>query len=203
MRLHAFRPVIVPIVGGFVVGAALLAHAPTALAATEMIVNFAPHPHGAPDSSTLEAIGDSIAEGALEAGWYVVERAPGDISLSITVRGKHKATVRVEFDEERVSLRYEDSVNLDYSPDGFTRRIGHHEYHVEGPRIHRNYNVWVTKLANRIDFRIAHPLVHPERGTSANPPLIADELEKLDKLRQRGVLTDAEFEHQKMKLLNR
>jgi hypothetical protein len=42
---------------------------------------------------------------------------------------------------------------------------------------------------------------NPPERSSGSPLLIADELEKLDKLRQRGLLTQGEFDQQKAKLL--
>ena len=44
---------------------------------------------------------------------------------------------------------------------------------------------------------------NPPNQSNASPLLVADELDKLDKLRLRGVLTQGEFDQQKAKLLTR
>ena len=45
--------------------------------------------------------------------------------------------------------------------------------------------------------------VEPRPASSGQSILIADELEKLDALRDKGILTDEEFDRQKAKLLAR
>jgi hypothetical protein len=52
-------------------------------------------------------------------------------------------------------------------------------------------------LADQITLQMQNP---PERS-NASPLRIADELDKLEELRQRGVLTQGEFDQQKAKLL--
>lgn len=74
----------------------------------------------------------------------------------------------------------------------------------KGPRIHPNYNVWVRQLADQVAGRTA-VILEANRGqeSEGSVSLIADELEKIDRLRQRGVLTQDEFDEQKKKLLAR
>jgi hypothetical protein len=45
--------------------------------------------------------------------------------------------------------------------------------------------------------------IRVEQTRTPSPIMIADELEKLDALRERGVLTQEEFDRQKAKLLAR
>ena len=76
---------------------------------------------------------------------------------------------------------------------------------IKGPRIHSNYNIWIDQLAKRIAI---HTKVPPKSNLTDTAPsrnfiLIADELEKLDALRERGVLSQEEFEQQKIRLLAR
>ena len=44
---------------------------------------------------------------------------------------------------------------------------------------------------------------NPPKQSNASSLSVADELDKLDKLRQRGVLTQGEFDQEKAKLLAR
>ena len=89
-------------------------------------------------------------------------------------------------------IDYLGSVNPKYSPnDLVTRRRGWVRVNVKGPRIHGNYNKWVDALAVRIAARVSHPM--QQAGPAREQPsalFVANELEKLDALRQRGVLTD-------------
>ena len=195
--------------------------------ATVPLENVAARPHGASPSVTLEQIRASITRAASERGWSLVESAPERVRVSIVVRDRHEATVDVRFDAETFSIGYVDSINLDYSSTGVPpekrsqkstlRRLTTEQTFDLGPRIHPNYNKWVARLADQIERRIAEarPIVPAAStpGTSetagsttqtAEPPvLVADELEKLDALRERGVLTEAEFQAQKAKLLGR
>ena len=92
-------------------------------------------------------------------------------------------------------------MNLDYNPK--SRRATRTSREIKGPRIHRNYNLWVESLAKSIELNAETPPNSYLTDTvpSETPILIADELEKLDSLRERGVLTQEEFDRQKAKLL--
>lgn len=66
----------------------------------------------------------------------------------------------------------------------------------------RSFGLPMTE-PRRIAIRTKAPPIDEEkdRGAAHSPLLIADELEKLDALRERGILTQDEFERQKAKLL--
>ena len=74
---------------------------------------------------------------------------------------------------------------------------------MKGPLIHPNYNVWVRGLAKAIEVRAENPprAVASDEASARQRLFIADEIDKLDALRERGVLTQQEFDQQKMKLL--
>lgn len=118
---------------------------------------------------------------------------------SLHVRS-HEATVIIRFDESNFWIDYQDSVNLDYNQNGLRKTRTRRE--IKGPRIHRNYNLWVERLAKRIAIQTKTPpkadLI--DRAQPGNLIFIADELEKLDALRERGVLSQKEFDQQKAKL---
>ena len=183
------------------IGAVL--HASGSMAATATIKNIPPRMHGAPADSSPADISWSIVSAGGELRWYEVAKGDGFVDLATVVRNKHEATVRVGFDDTNLWIDYVDSVNLDYSPDDLVLRRGGGRATVrKGPRIHKNYNKWVEVLARRIGDRVSHPVVRAKsQRERPSPLLVADELEKLDALRQRGVLTDEEFEKQKARLL--
>jgi hypothetical protein len=170
------------------------------LAAAASIRNIPPTPHLAPIGTTPDDLKASIRFAVNEQGWNIISESPGVLRVSLRVR-THFAVVEIGFDSANYWIKYVDSTNLDYNPRGVkatkTRRA------VQGPRIHRNYNKWVEQLATNIAIRTADSskLKIPRTNPPANPLLIADELGKLDSLRERGVLTQAEFDRQKAKLL--
>jgi hypothetical protein len=182
-------------------GTILLASA--GMAQTRTIKNISPRAHGAPGGSSLADIANSIDRAGSEFGWHQVASGDGFVDLSIVVR-THTATVRVGFDDRFFWIDYLNSINLKYSPNDLepSRAAASRRVRVKGPRIHRNYNRWVDTLAARIAARVSHP-ARQARPATEQPGvlLVADELEKLDGLRQRGVLTDDEFERQKKRLL--
>ena len=187
---------------------AVLAFSSNALAnRSATIRNIPANPHQAPPGTALDDIGSAIKQGAVAQDWKVIQEKPGLITALLIIRS-HKATVAIQYDEYTYQIDYVDSVNLDYNagdlrPRGSARA---RRNVIKGPRIHTNYNVWVRRLADSIEsvsqyaYQTKTPGIRAVSPTS--PVLIADELEKLDALRQRGILTQEEFDRQKEKLLN-
>jgi hypothetical protein len=175
-----------------------LALPPAAASAT--IQNIPGTRHSAPVGTSLATISAAIRFAANQQGWIITEETPGLMQASLRVR-THVAMVTIGFDESNYWIEYRDSVNLDYNPND--RKKTKSMRLIKGPRIHKNYNLWVSQLSESIaDHVKAPPQSH---SASAAPPLspilIADELEKLDSLRERGILTQEEFDQQKAKLL--
>ena len=173
---------------------------PPLAAASVTIRDIPPSPHFAPLRTPLPDLAAAVALAVTEEGWLVSSEAPGVIQATLYIRS-HEAIVNIGFDETNFWIAYEDSINLNYQPT--TERGTRTRKPIEGPRIHRNYNVWVGKLAKRISISLKTP-PRVDQGDTAgipNPLLIADELEKLDGLRKRGVLSQKEFEEHKAKLL--
>ena len=172
-------------------------------AANASIRNIPPTPHFAPAGTPMEDLALAIKMAAAAENWDVLSETTGNISLQLEIRN-HRANVIVGYDESRYWIDYSDSFNLDYSPNDW-RRAGKNSRTVKGPRIHHNYNIWVKQLSSAI---AAHAKA-PPKAVAADPVssgellLIADEIEKLNALRERGVLTQQEFDQQKAKLLSR
>lgn len=174
--------------------------------ASETIRNVPPTPHGVAEGTPLEVIEEAIVQAAGERQWYGSVETPGLIVVSTTIR-KHRATVEIGVDASRFWINYRDSSNLDFNPNDLTGwdQDGASRSRVvrkKGPRIHPNYNEWVEELARHIGAR-TNAIVLTEKTATAgcDQRSVADELEKLDRLRQRGVLTQEEFDGQKRKLL--
>jgi hypothetical protein len=174
--------------------------APSNSEASVTIRNIPPTPHLAPAETSLADLSAAIKFAVVEEGWSAIAEAPGVIRASLRVR-THKAVVTIGFDESNFWIEYRDSMNLDYNPKN--RRATRTRREIKGPRIHRNYNLWIKSLAKSIELYASTPPKSylTDTAPSETPILIADELEKLDALRERGILTQEEFDQQKAKLL--
>jgi len=142
----------------------------------------------------IEEIQAIILESCLSRNWMPQPEADGTIVATIDVRGKHSATVRIPFSLDRYSILYVSSENLDYNP----RRES----------IHRNYNGWVVKLSQTIDFRLrtAARTVPSASGAANGDGMggdVSTELLKLLVERDKGLLTPEEYDAEKKKILDR
>ncbi len=174
--------------------------APSSAALSTTIRNVPPTPHFAPIGTPLRDLAAAIQMAADTQGWRIVSETPGLILASLRVR-THEAWVTIGFDESNFWIDYWDSSNLNYNPKDLKKtrtRRG-----IKGPRIHRNYNIWVSSFAKAIAMRARIPpkAKLPETAPQSSPTMIADELRKLDELRRGDVLTQEEFDRQKAKLL--
>lgn len=169
--------------------------------------NIASSPHHAPEGASLGEIGQWIAVGASRGGWVLMKQEPGRMTLRLEVR-RHVAMVDVTYDETDFSIAYRDSINLNYSEKGKARFVNKRRIEIPGPRIHRNYNRWVNELADEIRISLVNPPrlrdlrdSPPEAPSQPFAASLADEIERLAGQRDRGLLTDEEFEKAKAKLL--
>jgi len=171
---------------------------------TATIQNIPVTPHNAPAGTPQADIAAAIRTAADLEGWDIVGESPGSMTARLRIR-KHTATVFIQYNESDYQIDYLDSHNLDFEPDDLRKsQPGKRKLKIiKGPRIHDNYNVWVRDLAGSIEAYSRNPPRAESIGgaTPNNPTMIADELDKLDALRKRGVLTQEEFDRQKAKLL--
>ena len=127
--------------------ASLLA-ASGALAAREApIQNYEGLPVASSDGKplTLEQIKNAIIAGGARARWVASVQPGNVVRLTLSPRS-HVAVVDVTYTAKTYSIRYANSTNLNYSPDGATGVI------------HPNYNKWVGGLRQAIEvaLRSAH-----------------------------------------------
>ncbi|MEE3327567.1 MAG: SHOCT domain-containing protein [Myxococcota bacterium] len=171
---------------------------------TASIRNIPPTPLHAPAGTPLADIAAAIRSAADSEQWIIVGESPGSMTARLHIRA-HTATVTIQYTESTYQIDYLDSQNLDYKPDDLVLFGSYKSKRksINGPRIHNNYNIWVEDLGDSIEAYSYNPpkAESPKGAARPNPILIADELEKLDALRQRGVLTQEEFDQQKAKLL--
>lgn len=78
----------------------------------------------------------AIVLAAQSLGWRVKEIDNNTLRAAITVRGKHRAEVKITYSQKEYSITYKSSDNLNYDAQSNT--------------IHRNYNSWVDNLNNSI-----------------------------------------------------
>ena len=171
----------------------------TAAQRSQTVENIPPRLHFAPVGTSPDQLVAAITNAAEDQGWRIIEADPGELT-AILVRRTHEAVVTIGYDDLNIWIDYKDSKNLNYDAKQRKKRTkGQPLGDVKAPRIHPNYNIWVAELADLIVLRTQHP----PKLSDLPPELIADELDKLDRLRQRGVLTQDEFDQRKAKLLAR
>ncbi|MFN7570676.1 MAG: hypothetical protein ACK5TK_04340 [Betaproteobacteria bacterium] len=89
------------------------------------------------EPATVEQIRKAFLVGGARRGWQFVDDGPGKLVGTVIVRS-HTLKMQVEIAPGKYSLRYLDSVNLDYEV-------------VDGkPRIHRSYERWNAYLQQEV-----------------------------------------------------
>jgi len=83
--------------------------------------------------ATMQTVEAAIPKAGNGLGWTMVPRSPGKVEGVLALR-THKAVVDIDYDTKMYSIKYKDSVNLDY----------------DGKTIHKNYNGWVENLDRAI-----------------------------------------------------
>jgi len=88
---------------------------------------------------SLELIRKAILIGCQPYGWVVEQDNPGQMQISYSKQGKHRAVLNITYDATGYLLRYVSSEELYYEQlDG------------AAPTIHPTYNMWVRNLLARI-----------------------------------------------------
>lgn len=161
-----------------------------AIAAPKPITNMidVPVPVKVDSSSyTAEEVRAAIIEGCLASEWVAVVDDEGQVRATLNIKNKHFAEVEIPYSASSYSIIYTSSTNLNYNEARQT--------------IHRNYNRWVLRLSQSIDKVLRNPPPPTTNTPESGEGDIYSEILKLDDLRNRGLLTDEEFETEKRKLL--
>jgi hypothetical protein len=90
---------------------------------------------------TAEQVKNAIIAGGARGRWLATVQPGNVVRLTYNAR-THMAAVNVTYSAKTYSIRYADSANLGYSPDGGTGII------------HPNYNKWVNSLRQAIEVAL-------------------------------------------------
>jgi len=147
-------------------------------------------------SLTVQEVRAAIIRGCVANGWAPLVDGEGVIRATLNVRNKHFAEVEIPLTPTTYSVLYVSSENLDYWPKYQT--------------IHKNYNLWIVELSTSINREFhapsqnASPTLaepHPSAVTDRDRSDVYSKILMLDDMRNRGILTDEEFDAEKKKLL--
>jgi hypothetical protein len=83
---------------------------------------------------TAEQVKKAIMTASAPRDWTISEAGPGKLVGTLHVRGKHTIVVEIAYSGSQYSIKYRDSTNMKYVPDGATGTI------------HPFYNRWVDEL---------------------------------------------------------
>jgi hypothetical protein len=90
--------------------------------------------------ASMQTVEAAILKAGGALGWTMVQKEPGRIEGVLALRG-HKAVIEVLYDTKSYSIKYKDSVDLDY----------------DGKNIHKNYNGWIENLDRAIKSNLIGP----------------------------------------------
>ena len=173
----------------------VLVWAPAVVDASDPILNMEDVPISLKadgTSFTDQEVRAAIIEGCMAKGWLPIVDNEGAIRATILVRQTHFAEVEITYTPSTYSITYVSSKNLNYS---------------EGQQlIHRNYNKWIVNLSASIGKVLSRNLYNttpaPDAVTDRDRSDVYSKILMLDDMRNRGILTDEEFDAEKTKLLN-
>lgn len=90
--------------------------------------------------ASMQTVEAAILKAGNGLGWAMVPKGPGKVEGILVLR-THKAVVDIDYDTKSYSIKYKDSVNLEY----------------DGKTIHKNYNGWVENLDRAIKSNLIGP----------------------------------------------
>ena len=88
---------------------------------------------------TLDQVKQAIIRGGATRGWTMAIVSPGHIVGTLQIR-RHTAIVDINYDTQKYSIRYKDSVNLRYN-----------KWEDGTESIHSNYSGWLSNLRRDIN----------------------------------------------------
>ena len=88
--------------------------------------------------ATTADVEQAIMRAGAGLGWVMTPARPGLVTGRLALR-THVAVVDITYDAKSFSIKYKDSVNLDY----------------DGGNIHKNYNGWIENLDRSIRSNLA------------------------------------------------
>ena len=116
-------------------GFAAFAPAPAVAAADLIEWNNVAAVTGSGKPATTEEIKRAFMVGGAKRGWTFTDAGPDKMILTLVVR-THTLMMELTYEPGKYSLKYKESINLDYKDEAGKRTI------------HRNYINWNTNLMN-------------------------------------------------------
>jgi hypothetical protein len=150
------------------------------------IVNYPNIPVAAADGQPVRAeqVKKAIQEGANAKGWTLADESGNKMLATLVVRNKHTVMVEIAYSAQRYSLRYRDSVNMNYHSEGkYDSRLpaARSGYTPRGPVIHPAYNAWVQELNNAIGTALQRSRPAQEKAAGG-----LDDVDAVPGLDERG-----------------
>jgi hypothetical protein len=105
---------------------------------TAPIYNVEQAPINVSANTGVSEIKKAILVAGASLGWQMKEVEPGHILGTLHLR-KHMAQVDIPYSQTSYSIKYKDSMELDY----------------DGSMIHKNYNGWIQNLDHAIQASLA------------------------------------------------
>ncbi|MBI2380623.1 MAG: hypothetical protein HYV16_07710 [Gammaproteobacteria bacterium] len=105
-----------------------------------VVKNVSNYPVARYDGKPLSAeqVKLAIIRGGAMHGWRITPAADGRLLGYVEVRGKHSATVDIDYTANSMGIHYRDSSNLKY----------------EDGKIHPKYNEWIGNLVRAINYEM-------------------------------------------------
>jgi len=123
------------------------------------IVNYPNIPVATASGKAVQAeqVKKAIQDAATAKGWTVTDEAGNKMFATLVVRNKHTVMVEIAYSAQKYSLRYRDSVNMNYHSEArYDSRLpgARNGSTPRGPVIHPAYNTWVQELKYAIGVEL-------------------------------------------------
>jgi len=112
---------------------------------------------------SLDDISKAVTIAAVEKNWKLSDVKPGQAKATLVVRNKHTITVEITYTEKTLSIKYKDSINMNYDPaykdySSNKNEVGSPAYGSATTNvyevIHPNYNLWVGNLLKAVQHEL-------------------------------------------------
>jgi len=142
------------LLGGLLIACALGASPAYAQRTPVSIVNYPNIPVGTAKPVQAEQVKKAIQDAALKKGWTLSNDTGDKMLATLVVRSKHTVIVEIAYSADKYSIKYSDSVNMNYHKEGhYDSRLPsarNAATAAQGAVIHPAYNTWVQELKEAI-----------------------------------------------------
>ena len=150
------------------------------------IVNYLNIPAAPASGKPVQAeqVKKAIQDAATAKGWTIADEAGNKMFATLVVRNKHTVMVEIAYSAQKYSLKYRDSVNMNYHGEArYDSRLpsARNGYTPRGPVIHPAYNTWVQELKAAIDASLLQPKPALEKAAGG-----LDDVDAVPGLDERG-----------------